>query len=64
MLEDSWAVGVVVRDRHEQPVASISMAAIKSRLGTARGAILGNRLMQASSGIGGTVETNSRADPD
>lgn len=33
VLEDSWALGVMVRDRHEQPVASISMAAIKSRLG-------------------------------
>ena len=57
VLEDSWAVGVVVRDRNDQPVASISIAAIRSRLGIARGAILGNRLMQASAGIGGACDT-------
>ena len=55
VLEDSWAVGAVVRDRHDQPVASISIAAIRSRLGVARSAILGNRLIQASRGIGSTV---------
>ena len=54
VLEDSWAVGVVVRDRDERPVASISVAAIRSRLGIARGAILGNRLLRASRDIVGT----------
>ncbi|HAL40372.1 MAG TPA: IclR family transcriptional regulator [Polaromonas sp.] len=48
VIEDSWAVGVVVHDASGSPVASISIAAIKSRLGTARSAALGNRLMQAS----------------
>lgn len=48
VIEDSWAVGVVVCDASGSPVASISIAAIKSRLGLARSAALGNRLMQAS----------------
>ncbi|WP_454689931.1 IclR family transcriptional regulator [Achromobacter aloeverae] len=48
VLEDSWAVGVAVYDFEGRPVASISIAAIKSRLGASRSAILGNRLMLAS----------------
>lgn len=48
VFEDSWAVGVVVCDADGRPVASISVAALKSRLGPARNAALGNRLMQAS----------------
>src|SRR2546425_5661494 len=48
VLESSWAVGVPVYDTNNRPVASISIAAIESRLGPARSAALGNRLMQAS----------------
>lgn len=48
IIEDSWAVGVVVRDAARNPVASISIAAIRSRLGRARGATLGHRLLRAS----------------
>ena len=48
VIEDSWAVGAVVCDVNDRPVAAISVAAIRSRLGTARSAAIGNRLMQAS----------------
>ena len=48
VFEDSWAIGVVVYDADQAPVASISIAALRSRLGPARSAMLGNRLMQAS----------------
>lgn len=48
VIEGSWAVGVPVFDANNRPVASISIGAIESRLGTARAAALGNRLMQAS----------------
>ncbi len=48
IIEDSWAVGVVVRDTSRQPVASISIAAIRSRLGRMRSTTLGNRLIRAS----------------
>ena len=48
VLEDSWAVGVVIRDVNMRPVASISIAALASRLGPARSAALGNRLKGAS----------------
>ena len=48
IIEGSWAVGVPVFDVNNRPVASISIAAIESRLQTARSATLGNRLMQAS----------------
>lgn len=51
VLEDSWAVGVVVYNSDGRPVASISVAAIKSRLGTARSAAIGNRLMLASQSL-------------
>ncbi|MFT3720203.1 IclR family transcriptional regulator [Pseudorhodoferax sp.] len=48
VLEDSWAVGVPVYDFEGRPVASISIAAIRSRIEGAKGIYLGNRLMQAS----------------
>lgn len=48
VLEDSWAVGVAVYDVDARPVASISIAALKSRLGPARSTALGNRLRIAS----------------
>lgn len=48
VIESSWAVGVPVYDAHGRPVASISVAAIETRLGAARSAALGNRLMRAS----------------
>ena len=48
VIESSWAVGVPVYDAQGRPVASISVAAIETRLGPARSAALGNRLMQAS----------------
>lgn len=48
VLADSWAVGVAVEDADGRPVASISIAAIRSRLGLARSATLGNRLIEAS----------------
>jgi DNA-binding IclR family transcriptional regulator len=48
VLESSWALGVPVYDANNRPVASISLAAIEARLGPARAAALGNRLMQAS----------------
>ena len=51
VLEGSWAVGVPVFDANDRPVASISIAAIESRLGIARSALLGNQLMQASSSL-------------
>jgi len=48
VIADSWAVGAVVCDMNDRPVAAISVAAIHSRLGTARSAAVGNRLMLAS----------------
>lgn len=48
VLPSSWALGVPVVDAQLRPVASLSLAAIESRLGPARRAALGNRLMQAS----------------
>jgi DNA-binding IclR family transcriptional regulator len=48
IIEDSWAVGVVVRNAARNPVASISIAAIRSRLGPVRSTTLGNRLIRAS----------------
>lgn len=48
VVDGSWAVGVPVYDVHGRPVAAISIAAIELRLGTARGAALGNRLIQSS----------------
>jgi DNA-binding IclR family transcriptional regulator len=55
VLESSWAVGVPVYDAQQRPVASISLAAIESRLGAARAAALGNRLMQASRELQGLL---------
>jgi len=57
VFEDSWAVGVVVYDGNDAPVASISIAALRSRLGPARSAVLGNRLMQASLELSGLLAT-------
>jgi DNA-binding IclR family transcriptional regulator len=51
VLADSWAVGAVVFDTEGQPVASISLTAIKSRLGAARCAALGHQMMLASRAI-------------
>ena len=51
VLESSWAIGVPVVDGHGRPVASISLAAIESRLGSPRRAALANRLMQASQAL-------------
>ncbi|MGY0196425.1 IclR family transcriptional regulator [Leptothrix sp. BB-4] len=48
VLEGSWAIGVPVHDRDARPVASISLAALESRLAPARRAALGNRLRVAS----------------
>ncbi|MEP6965443.1 MAG: IclR family transcriptional regulator C-terminal domain-containing protein, partial [Polaromonas sp.] len=48
VIESSWAVGVPVYSAQGRPVASISIAAIETRLGLARSVALGNRLMQAS----------------
>jgi len=48
VFEDSWAVAAVVYDPNGAPVAAISIAALRSRLGPARSAVLGNRLMLAS----------------
>ncbi|CAD5369701.1 Transcriptional regulator, IclR family [Rubrivivax sp. A210] len=55
VLESSWALGVPVYDSQQRPVASISLAAIESRLGPARAAALGNRLMQASRELQGLL---------
>lgn len=51
VIEDSWAIGVVVHNASGSPVASISIAAIKSRMGAARTAALGNRLLLASQAL-------------
>ncbi len=51
VIDDSWAIGIVVCDASNSPVASISIAAIKSRMGAARNAVLGNRLMLASQAV-------------
>ncbi len=51
VLEGSWAVGVAVFDANNRPVALISIAAIESRLGIARAALLGNQLLQASADL-------------
>ena len=68
VLESSWAIGVPVYDVHKRPVASISLAAIESRLGPARRAALGNRLMQASQALtalqGEAALQNEAAAPD
>ncbi len=51
VFEDSWAVGAAVNDEHGRPLASISIAALRSRLGPARSAAIGERLMQASRAV-------------
>ena len=62
-LESSWANGVAVVDVNRRPVASISLAAIEPRLGPARRAALGNRLMQASRVLTSLQANGSRAPP-
>ena len=61
VLESSWAIGVAVVDANHRPVASISLAAIETRLGPARRAALGNRLMQASRELTALQADGSRA---
>ncbi|MEB0110845.1 IclR family transcriptional regulator [Variovorax sp. RTB1] len=53
VVEGSWAVGVPVFDTNDRPVAAISAAAIELRLGPARGAAIGNRLVMASRELSG-----------
>ncbi len=60
VLEDSWAVGVAVYDVNGRPTASISVAAIKSRLGIGRSATLGNRLIQASRELAALQAVNQK----
>ncbi|CAN5438288.1 IclR family transcriptional regulator [soil metagenome] len=48
VLEESWAVGAVVYDVDRRPVASLSIAALRSRLGPQRQQELGERLLAAS----------------
>lgn len=48
VIEDSWAVGVAVLDVNQQPVASVSVAAIRSRLEGPRSVAMGARLLRAS----------------
>lgn len=52
LLPDSWAVAAAVRDRHGQPVAAITVAAIRSRLQPERSAAIGARLRQACDALG------------
>lgn len=61
VLESSWAIGVPVLDANHRPVASLSLAAIEPRLGPARRAALGNRLMQASQAL--TAALRAEATP-
>lgn len=51
LLPDAWAVGVVVRDAAGQPVASISVAAIRSRLGVTRSTAIGRHLAEAAAAL-------------
>ncbi len=64
LLPDSWAVAVVVRDHHAQPVAAITVAAIRSRLAPARRTAIGQRLLQASAEVTrlALAAADSRAD--
>lgn len=48
LLPEAWAVGVAVRDAEGQPVATISVAAIRSRLGTTRATAIARQLVAAS----------------
>lgn len=63
LLPDSWAVAAVVRDHHAQPVAAITVAAIKSRLAPVRRAAIGERLLEASAEVTrlAQVAANGRA---
>lgn len=51
VLESSWAIGVPVVDGQRRAVASISLAAIESRLQPARRAALAQRLMLAAQAL-------------
>lgn len=68
VLKDSWAVGVAVFDAHHRPVASISIAAIKSRLGVTRSTALGNRLIEVTRSLtqasGNEPSAARTAEPD
>ena len=54
VFQDSWAVGVCVRDAAGQPSASISVAASRTRLGIARSAAIGNYLIESRDRLLGT----------
>lgn len=51
VIQDSWAIGAAIWDANHRPIASVSIAAIKSRLGMPRASILGNRLIQESESL-------------
>jgi DNA-binding IclR family transcriptional regulator len=59
VASEQWAVGVAVMDAKHRPQASISVAAISSRLGLARAAALGNRLIQCSHDLSLTLYSGS-----
>jgi len=61
LLPDSWAVAAIVRDPHGQPVAAITVAAIRSRLGPARRSAIGDRLLQASAEITRLAQAKAEA---
>lgn len=52
ILEDSWAVAVGIPDQRGRPVASISIAAIRSRLNPARVQELGETLLTVQKSLG------------
>jgi DNA-binding IclR family transcriptional regulator len=62
VVPGSWAVGVPVYDSSNRPVASISIAALASRLHTARASSLGNRLMKASRDLSALQRTSTSTD--
>ncbi len=51
VIEGSWAIGVVLFDAADQPLAGISLAAIESRLTLARRVALAQRLAEASAAL-------------
>ncbi|MBB5214662.1 IclR family transcriptional regulator [Parapusillimonas granuli] len=54
VLEDSWAIAVGIPDQRGRPVASISIAAIRSRLGHPRAQQLGQTLLEHGKTLAGT----------
>ncbi len=64
VFEDSWAVAAAVFDANAAPVAAISIAALRSRLGPARSAVLGNRLMEASGALTAQIASGPPERPD